>query len=110
MKKTRGISAHFRRSTTGCRLLSKIQAELGVPVTVPIRDKDVRWNSTHDSWSWFVRNREALSLYNTRRKGEAENVVDNPDGTCYGDHQLSDGDWELIVQWVRICEKKKKIA
>mmetsp|Transcript_11762 Transcript_11762/g.24667 ORF Transcript_11762/g.24667 Transcript_11762/m.24667 type:complete len:606 (-) Transcript_11762:440-2257(-) len=110
VKKGRGIAAHFRRSQIGRNLLRKVQEELQLPQTVPPRDTETRWNGTHDLWVWLVHNREALQVYDTRRLSEANTAVGNPDGTCYGDHQLGSVDWEIIVQGIHVLNPAKQFT
>ena len=102
MKQARGIVSHFGRSNVGREALHKIQEDMGMSASTPQRDCPTRWTGSLLTLSWMVTNRAALIKYDEVFQSGAVNAVPNDDGSTYTDHKLTEDDFRILVQSVRI--------
>ncbi|KAK3244309.1 hypothetical protein CYMTET_46071 [Cymbomonas tetramitiformis] len=87
-KKLRGMTTHFNHSVIGRHLLHDCQTRYQLSSTSPPQDNATRggWKGAHLMAEWYFQNQPK----------KAATVVDNPDGSKYGEHQLTGCDWDVV--------------
>ena len=98
LKKTKGMTTYFNRSSNRLSRLSDLQKELQVVVNQPAQTINaVRWHYTHDSMNWFHEQKRVVQRYDISYGAEARHE-DGP----YTDSCMDYRDWKVNEQSVAI--------
>lgn len=96
VKKAKGMTAYYHRSSSRLADLQAIQQKEGLPETQPpVTGNSVRWHYTHDSMDWFRVNKRAVQIYDISH-GTLEKNDDGP----YGESHMDHADWILNLHSV----------
>jgi hypothetical protein len=63
-----------------------------------------RWTGRFSQAEWFTTFEKAIRIYGVEKKQLALNCMDNPDGTTYDKHELSDEEWVVVPQTALLLE------
>ena len=63
-----------------------------------------RWTGRFSQAEWFTTFKKAIRIYSVEKKQRALNCMDNPDGTTYDKHELSDEEWVVVPQTALLLE------
>ena len=62
------------------------------------------WTGRFSQAQWFTTFEKAIRIYGVEKKQHALNCMDNPDGTTYDKHELSDEEWVVVPQIALLLE------
>ena len=107
-KKLRGGATHFRTSNVAHTLLAEIQERHGLPRRKPPTKVETRWGGRYDQANWFTEQKKAVLIYNVERTERRLQCVDNPDGSIYNAHKLTEEEWTCVAQIKYLLEPFKE--
>ncbi|KAK3289129.1 hypothetical protein CYMTET_3434 [Cymbomonas tetramitiformis] len=103
------MTAHYNHSVIGQKFLHQCQELYGLGKSNPPKDNATRtgWGGAFTQAKWFMDNQEAVQMYDVEHTVKAKNAMDNPDGSKYKDHKLTQSEWNTVRESVFVLQHPK---
>ena len=100
VSKAKALVAIFSFSTLLISELMNIQEKLGLARNKPVKANKTRWNSVFDMLTWLISNKKAIQTFDITCS-EVLTRAQLPEGSRYGEAQMSGEDWGVLSMLVR---------
>ena len=100
VSKAKALVRIFSYSTLLMGELMNIQEKVGLTRTKPVKANKTRWNSVFDMLTWIISNKKAIQTFDISNT-DVLTRAQLPEGSRYGDAQMSGADWGILSMFVR---------